>query len=76
MGQFEKVWTEAALCTIRTRIRMIAEFCGGHWHFYPLVSFKSRDQASQEWGNAVVPYANVGGSVDRSKVGLFGMWLG
>ena len=34
-----------------------------------------RDQASQECGNAVVPYANVGGSVDRSKVGLFGMWL-
>ena len=21
--------------------QMIAEFCGGHWQFYPLVSFKS-----------------------------------
>jgi hypothetical protein len=33
-----------------------------------------RDQASQgtiafPWGNAIVPYANVGGSVDRFKSG-------
>ena len=39
-------------------------------------STSRRAPASQECGTAVGPNATVGGSVDRSKVGLFGMWLG
>ncbi len=113
IGQFEKVWTEAAMCSFNqdpdhddSRVLL--------WQLALLTtcSFKSlqhryrngkgdmlnssacdktsaaslnkkpcmiskRYQASQEWGNAVVPYANVGGRVDCSEpeVGLFSVWF-